>query len=526
MAFLEQTHSSASNAAGSRAAGGLDVSTDRTPAARDDGGCDADVIVVGGGLAGLSAAAFAARGGASVLVLERSESVGGRAQTHSEGGFLFNVGPHALYDGGPAASAFAELGVRYSGRRPSATGGLAFHEGRLHALPGGFVSLLTTDLLTLAGKLELGSALGSLGKIDAASLRGQTLRQWLDARFRDPVVRGLVEALMRVTAYANDPGRSCAAASVEQLQAGVGKGVLYLDGGWATLVKGLREAAEAAGATVLSGQRVRSVESADGSVEVVVSTSRAGGSMDDDADAVVRALLPESSREPRVERRYRARTAVLAVPPPVAASLVKGDGSATLARWAADLNPVKAACLDLGLRRLPDPRRLFVVGIDEPLYFSVHSASAKLAPDGAATIHVAKYLGPEPGDAGSEPADEIANGRLADAKSGRRPGTAKPAKAVEAQLEAFCDVVQPGWRNEVVERRYLPSMLVTGALVEAGKARPGPEVDGAPELLVAGDWVGGVSMIADAAVASGRQAGLLAASRIAASRREGTAARA
>jgi phytoene dehydrogenase-like protein len=433
--------------------------------------CDADVIVVGGGLAGLTAAAFAARAGATVLVLERSEAVGGRAQTHAEGGFLFNVGPHALYDGGAAASAFAELGVRYSGRRPSASGGLAFHEGALHALPGGFVSLLTTDLLTLAGKLQLGTALGSLGRIDAPALRGKTLRQWLDETFGDPVVRGLVEALMRVTSYANDPERSCAAASVAQLQDGLGKGVLYLDGGWATLAKGLKEAAEAAGATVLPAQRVRSVESAGGHVEVVVGE----------------------------ERRYSARTAVLAVPPPVAASLVRGDGADTLRGRAAGLRPVKAACLDLGLRRLPDPRRLFVVGIDRPLYFSVHSASARLAPEGAATIHVAKYLGPQPAD----------------------------AKAVEAELEAFCDVIQPGWRSEVARRRYLPSMLVTGALVEAGRSRPGPEVDGAPSLLVAGDWVGGNSgrgcMLADAAVASGREAGRLAAARVEA-RREAVAA--
>jgi hypothetical protein len=167
----------------------------------------------------------------------------------------------------------------------------------------------------------------------------------------------------------------------------------------------------------------------------------------------------------------------------------EGEGSETLRRWAGELRPVRAACLDLGLRRLPDPRRIFVVGIDKPFYFSVHSASARLAPEGRAVVHVAKYLGSDAAD----------------------------AKAVEAELEEFCDVVQPGWRNEVIERRFLPSMMVTGALVETGRTRPGPEVDGAASLLVAGDWVGGVSMIADTAVASGREAGRLAAQKVAAS---------
>lgn len=461
--------------------------------ASGSGSFDADVVVVGGGLAGLTAAAFAARAGASVVLLERSDEVGGRAATHDNDGFLFNVGPHALYAGGPATRALAELGVRYSGRRPSATGGLAFHGGNLSALPGGFVSLLTTDLLSLAGKLELGKVLGSLGKIDAAALHGQTLRQWLDATFRDAVVRGLVEALMRVTAYANDPARSCAAASVAQLQAGLGEGVLYLDGGWATLAGGLRKAAEKAGASVRTGRRVRSVRAGTGFVEVVTGTSsfasRANVGVGEDEVSSSRVAASPG----REEFTIRARVAVLALPPTVAAAIAQGQGSETLRAWASDATPVKAACLDLGLRRLPNPRRLFVVGIDRPLYFSVHSASARLAPEGAAVIHVAKYLGPEEAKA--------------DAKF--------DAKAVEAELEAFCDVVQPGWRKEVVERRYLPSMMVTGALVEAGRSRPGPEVAGTSSLLVAGDWIGSESMIGDSAVASGRLAGAMAATRAA-----------
>ena len=45
------------------------------------------------------------------------------------------------------------------------------------------------------------------------------------------------------------------------------------------------------------------------------------------------------------------------------------------------------------LSSLPDKDTLFALGIDRPLYFSVHSTHAKLAPEGGALIHVAKYLG-------------------------------------------------------------------------------------------------------------------------------------
>src|SRR5262249_1514763 len=56
-----------------------------------------NVAVVGGGLAGLTAANYLARAGFSVTLFEKSRSVGGRAKTDAEQGFHFNLGPHALY---------------------------------------------------------------------------------------------------------------------------------------------------------------------------------------------------------------------------------------------------------------------------------------------------------------------------------------------------------------------------------------------------------------------------------------------
>ncbi|WP_139488708.1 phytoene desaturase family protein [Brevibacillus dissolubilis] len=55
-----------------------------------------DVIIVGGGLAGLSAAAFLSHKGKKVAVLERG-ALGGRAVTLKIKGFNFNFGAHAIY---------------------------------------------------------------------------------------------------------------------------------------------------------------------------------------------------------------------------------------------------------------------------------------------------------------------------------------------------------------------------------------------------------------------------------------------
>ena len=49
--------------------------------------------VIGGGVAGLSAAAYLAKGGFEVTLLEKNTSLGGRARQFSEEGFTFDMGP-------------------------------------------------------------------------------------------------------------------------------------------------------------------------------------------------------------------------------------------------------------------------------------------------------------------------------------------------------------------------------------------------------------------------------------------------
>jgi phytoene desaturase len=51
------------------------------------------IVVIGAGFAGLSAACYLAQKGCNVTVLEKNEMAGGRARTFSEQGFLFDMGP-------------------------------------------------------------------------------------------------------------------------------------------------------------------------------------------------------------------------------------------------------------------------------------------------------------------------------------------------------------------------------------------------------------------------------------------------
>jgi phytoene dehydrogenase-like protein len=419
-----------------------------------------DVAVVGGGLAGLAAATYSARAGHTVTLFEKSRTLGGRAVTHTKGEFRFNIGPHALYRGGPGITILNELGVQFSGGSPSASGGYAVDNGVKHALPGGFVSLLTTGLLRLPGKFETARLLGSLQKLDAGAVQHLTVRQWLERTIRQPDVRRLVQALFRLSTYANAPERQSAGAALAQLQMALASNVSYLDDGWQTLVDGLRAAAEASGVEIVTGTRVESVE----------------------CDAAVRRVrLADGSGR-------TAAAVIIAAGPAEAAALLPRGLDGVLRQWAEAAIPIKAACLDVALSRLPRPRASFALGIDQPLYLSVHSAVAKLAPAEGATIHVAKYLDPD-----------VANDPTSD----------------ERLLEGLLDCVQPGWREVLVERRFLPSMVVYHALLTAAAGgaagRPSPAVPNVTNLYVVGDWVGPDGLLADASLASAKQAAHLIA---------------
>lgn len=417
-----------------------------------------DLVVIGGGLAGLSAATLAARGGRRVRLVEKAGDLGGRAVTQVKDGFAFNVGPHALYRGDAAMRVLGELGIRPRGAVPLPSGGHAVRSGVKHSFPSGFVSLVSTGLLSLPGKLEVARLLSRIHALDPTPWQRSTVSEWLRAVARRDDVRQLLAALVRLTTYGNAVDLQSGGAALEQVQGALRSNVLYLDGGWQQLVAALRVAAAEAGVTIEGGTRATRV----------------------DLDAATRAVRGVRLADGRV---VACTGAILAIPPADAADLLPDGARRPLDAWAAAATPLRAACLDLGLSSLPEPRSTFGLGIDAPLYFSVHSAVAKLTPDGGALVHVAKYLDPTaPEDAARD----------------------------QAELEAFADLLQPGWRQRVVHRRFLPHLVVTHGLVAAargGKAgRPGPTVDGATGLYVAGDWVGPEGMLADASFASAQRA--------------------
>lgn len=74
---------------------------------------DYDVVVIGGGVGGLSAGSILAKQGRKVLVLEQSERIGGCCSTFEKEGFKFDVGASVVEIIQPIETAFKELGTSF-----------------------------------------------------------------------------------------------------------------------------------------------------------------------------------------------------------------------------------------------------------------------------------------------------------------------------------------------------------------------------------------------------------------------------
>ena len=412
---------------------------------------DLDVVVVGAGLAGLTAAAVAAdpatAGGRPPRVALLDTRVpGGRARTTTRDGFAFNEGPHALYRGGAGRGVLARLGITPTGGQPDVSQARGLRDGELLPLPVSPRTLATTSMLGLRSKAQLGALLARLPRIEAGALARQSVAGWLDDLDLRPDARGLAETLLRVATYCGDLEQLSADAGVGQLQLAVGEGVDYLDHGWQQLVDALGRVATERGVEIRTDDRAVAIRPEGDGYVVETATSA-----------------------------HRAPAVVLAVGSPSATSaLLPIDPG-----WA--LGPdTTAACLDLGLHRPPSPRVVF--GVDVPLYLSTHCPPATLAPPGQAVVQALRY-------------------------------GARTAEADAAELWSLAAAAGIG-EADVVTDRFLHRMVVAHGLPRPGDGLAGrpavvvPDLDG---VTIAGDWVGPVGMLGDASLASAEAAGRAAA---------------
>ena len=175
---------------------------------------DRDVIVVGGGISGLTVAWHLHRAGIDVSLLEAGDHVGGSIQTEQREGFLLEKGPFNVIVRDPA---FEELlsgladRIKVVTASEQAKNRYIYRHGDIHIVPTNPVKLFATPLLTVGGACRAirGLFISRRGRRDET-----TIEEFATRRFGREVTDTLVSAVVagilagdisRLSAYASFP---------------------------------------------------------------------------------------------------------------------------------------------------------------------------------------------------------------------------------------------------------------------------------------------------------------------------------
>ncbi len=290
-----------------------------------------EVIVVGAGLAGLRCAVRLAAAGVDVVVLERSDDVGGRQRTDRVDGFLLDRGFQVLNPAYPAVRRWVDVdalemrsfpvGVRV--RR--AHGVTELHHPLRH--PGRVVPTLRSGLVSVPDAAALARWIAPVLLRPRSALRGtdRSLREgWDRAGLRGALRAEVLEPFL-AGVLADDSG----ATSDAFAQLLVRMFVLGRPGvparGIRALPDQLAEAVRAAGGGIRLDRRVDGVRAQPGGVEVSVD-----GGDPRTARAVVVAVGPDAVSDlldvPRPRTRGLQTWWFAAEAPPSASALLSVDG--------------------------------------------------------------------------------------------------------------------------------------------------------------------------------------------------------
>lgn len=379
-----------------------------------------DVVIIGGGIAGLATGALLAKAGRRAVVLEKGNQPGGRAYAYTEKGYTLNYGAHAMYrpHTGLLGDILRRLGrpdgaIRYG--YPDPMRAYWSLDGRMGALGAKPHQLLMTKLFPLASRVRLVPFMLAIRSAKPETLGDMTFGDWLRSKTSDPLLLAFGRAFGTVNTYTRPSAALSAAFVLAHLQRNLFAKdyVGYMSGGWATMYNLFIEELRAGGGELVTGAHVDELEVRDGhAVAAIASGERY------EADAFVCTLPPQDA--PHIAA---AGTAL----------------AAELSQWA-DVQDVRALCMDLGFSKRFETAGTFVFDVERDLYYSLHSeVTPDLAPEGGQLLHAMAYLSPE------ESSDE----RLLEQR--------------KRELEGGLDTHFAGWSDAIAVERTIPNVRVSPA---------------------------------------------------------------
>lgn len=156
-----------------------------------------DVIIIGGGFAGLSAAALLSKQGRRVLLLEKASVLGGRAACFEQDGFVWQYGQHShrLEKRGIAAQVFDRLDEPLEFIDTRGNDAYLYLDGRLYPRPDGLPAFLRTKLMPVGSRLNFLRFFAKLARQKPEDWYDTTLLEFYRTSFGDPAVERFLSFL-------------------------------------------------------------------------------------------------------------------------------------------------------------------------------------------------------------------------------------------------------------------------------------------------------------------------------------------
>jgi 15-cis-phytoene desaturase len=416
-------------------------------------------VVIGGGLAGLSAAARLAKHGLQVILLEKVSKLGGRAITIPMKGFDFNFGAHAIYnrdasylsklkkeldlsitfvDYDPAKARY-DLGETMT-PMPATLEGLF----KTKVLPSGAdKAVFAVEVVKTITKLERGET-------------GLTIGEWLRKSNLPQAVRELMLSLASSNFFTFEPERIPSTVYFQYYQRmfKTRHPVSYVEGGWESLVTELSRVIEENGGEIRTKSKIENVIFDDKRLTSVV------------------------TKDGPVEADHF----VFAVPPTELGKLFAETPLEDAVQPYLHYRANNVLVYDIGLKKRIATPYTYIYDRQARVFMTDISAYTDCTPEGGQLVQAIGYLVSE--------------------HVGQKEHEQKHKQAIEALFDKHL----PGWRDELVVKRYTKKAAVQQIKVEDDQQLMPIKFHTSPNVFFSGDWVEGKGMLSELSFSSAYQA--------------------
>ncbi len=252
------------------------------------------VIIIGGGLGGLATAALLAKEGFSVILYEKTKTLGGRALCKKIAEYWIDSGFHSLRraDKGPAAIVLEKLGkpIEFSTKYSEGVVPKTYHDGKLTDSPLSVGQLLLRyPLLSFMQKMRMMMLMQKIRKTPIEKLYQMTIAELLAAaKIRDKNIIAHIEQMVAIAYYCEPDLERISAGEFASYLADWPYDVGFPKGGWKQIIDKLLEAIVKKGGLIRTGKDVRGIWITD---EV------AGSSSGDDRAMAAGVVFQDGSKE-------------------------------------------------------------------------------------------------------------------------------------------------------------------------------------------------------------------------------------